>query len=152
MTKCLCLDPSTTSIGWALVEKTPTGPKLIDSGFFKPKGKTAYERIQNIGTWLSKFPNGDHLSEVAIEDTVHGYYPTGKISAVMGALDYVIHSLFYPNIVRYSPSEIKLAATGKGNANKAKVIECVARLWGLYELPQEDQADALAIAYMWGNS
>jgi crossover junction endodeoxyribonuclease RuvC len=47
----------------------------------------------------------------------------------------------------HTPSEVKAAVTGYGNADKRQVTTMVARLLGLEELPKPaDAADALAIA------
>ena len=152
METALCLDPSTTCIGWAIVEKQKPAPRLIDSGFYKPHGKTAYERIDDAHLWMLDLGGADMLIDtVVIEDTTHGFYPSAKTGAIMGAMDYMIHSTYSPFLQRYSPAEIKRAATGHGDAKKGDVILSVARLWGMKDLPQEDQADALAIAWLWGH-
>ena len=43
----------------------------------------------------------------------------------------------------YSPSEIKKHATGKGNANKEKMVEAARVKWPDVELIDDNQADAL---------
>ena len=50
-------------------------------------------------------------------------------------------------IFEYSPSEVKLAVTGYGRAEKLQVMEMTRRLLGLKAIPRpDDAADALAIA------
>lgn len=46
----------------------------------------------------------------------------------------------------YTPREIKQAIAGKGNASKVQMQHMVQVLLGLNKFPQEDAADALAIA------
>lgn len=46
----------------------------------------------------------------------------------------------------YTPREIKQAIVGKGNASKVQMQHMVRVLLGLNKFPQEDAADALAIA------
>ena len=46
----------------------------------------------------------------------------------------------------YTPREIKQAIVGKGNASKGQMQHMVKVLLGLNKFPQEDAADALAIA------
>ena len=55
-----------------------------------------------------------------------------------------------------TPVQVKKAACGKGNANKAHMASAAAQLWPHYEIPKEfdpkkgdDEADALCILY-WG--
>ncbi len=49
-------------------------------------------------------------------------------------------------VYEYTPREIKQAIVGKGNASKVQMQHMVRVLLGLNKLPQEDAADALAIA------
>lgn len=49
-------------------------------------------------------------------------------------------------ISEYSPRSVKSAVVGSGSAQKDQVAKMVARLLNLAEQPQEDAADALAIA------
>jgi crossover junction endodeoxyribonuclease RuvC len=49
-------------------------------------------------------------------------------------------------IFEYSPRSVKKAVVGVGSAQKDQVAKMVMRLLGLKEQPQEDAADALAIA------
>ena len=49
-------------------------------------------------------------------------------------------------VVEYAPATVKLAATGKGNADKALVAKMVKLTLCLQKEPEPDAADALAIA------
>jgi crossover junction endodeoxyribonuclease RuvC len=49
-------------------------------------------------------------------------------------------------VYEYSPRSVKQAVVGVGSARKEQVAKMVVRLLGLKEQPQEDAADALAIA------
>jgi len=49
-------------------------------------------------------------------------------------------------VFEYSPRSVKQAVVGAGQATKEQVAKMVMRLLGLREQPQEDAADALAIA------
>ncbi len=49
-------------------------------------------------------------------------------------------------VYEYSPKSVKQAIVGVGSAQKDQVAKMVMRLLGLKEQPQEDAADALAIA------
>ena len=46
----------------------------------------------------------------------------------------------------HSPRRVKQALTGSGSAQKDQVAKMVMQLLGLKEQPQEDAADALAVA------
>jgi crossover junction endodeoxyribonuclease RuvC len=49
-------------------------------------------------------------------------------------------------VFEYSPRSVKQAVAGVGQARKEQVAKMVMRLLGIAEQPQEDAADALAIA------
>jgi crossover junction endodeoxyribonuclease RuvC len=50
-------------------------------------------------------------------------------------------------VSEYSPSEVKLAVAGAGNADKTQVRRALSRVHGLAEVPsQPDAADAVAVA------
>lgn len=47
-----------------------------------------------------------------------------------------------------SPSSVKLAIAGKGNADKAAVASAVTRLWPDVEIGSSDLSDAIALAHL----
>ena len=49
-------------------------------------------------------------------------------------------------VFEYSPNSIKQAIVGRGHADKTQVQHMIKMLLLLKEAPQEDQADALAVA------
>jgi crossover junction endodeoxyribonuclease RuvC len=50
-------------------------------------------------------------------------------------------------VTEYGPSEVKMAVTGAGDADKAQVRRALTRVHGLVEVPtQPDAADAVAVA------
>jgi len=50
-------------------------------------------------------------------------------------------------VIEYAPRKVKQGVAGGGNATKDQVARMVKTLLGLPEVPQNDAADALAIAY-----
>ncbi len=50
------------------------------------------------------------------------------------------------SVAEYSPAKVKQSICGGGRADKQQVNFMVRRLLGLGEIPQEDEADALAVA------
>lgn len=50
-------------------------------------------------------------------------------------------------IHEYAPRKVKQGVVGRGNADKAQVAQMMKSLLGLKEVPQNDAADALAIAF-----
>jgi len=50
-------------------------------------------------------------------------------------------------IYEYAPRKVKQGVVGRGSADKSQVAAMMKNLLGLNEVPQNDAADALAIAY-----
>lgn len=51
------------------------------------------------------------------------------------------------SVHEYSPTEVKAAVTGQGNAGKQQVLAALAKVHGLSDVPAEpDAADAVAVA------
>lgn len=51
----------------------------------------------------------------------------------------------------YTPAEVKMAVTGNGSADKPQVLYMITRLLNLDEQPEDDAADALAVAVCHAN-
>jgi crossover junction endodeoxyribonuclease RuvC len=50
-------------------------------------------------------------------------------------------------VYEYAPRKVKQGVVGRGAADKSQVAQMIKTLLGLKEIPQNDAADALAIAY-----
>jgi crossover junction endodeoxyribonuclease RuvC len=88
-------------------------------------------------------------AEVAIES---GFVHRNIRSALVlgqargAALAAVMDSPRPPQVVEYSPRQVKLSMTAFGGAEKSQVQKMVTLLLALGEMPAEDAADALAVA------
>lgn len=165
MARVLVLDQSTTICGWALIDDHLKGKKaLIDSGFIKPKlpNNASYElRCMDISAHISIKFEQEKCEYLVLEDTSKGHYKSPDIGYKMGVISgciiaSVLHMVVAFNgsnrvaLLRYQPVKSrKSAVTGNGNAKKEEVQMAVTKLFGLQFYPQEDQADALAGAWMW---
>lgn len=68
------------------------------------------------------------------------------VSEARGVISCAVQEAGYP-LVEFTPSEVKLALTGHGRAEKRQVQLLVERLLGMRErIPSDDAADALGIA------
>ena len=86
-------------------------------------------------------------TEMAIEKVFMHRNPDSalKLGQARGTAICVVANQDIP-VNEYTPREIKQAIVGKGNANKVQMQHMVKVLLGLNKFPQEDAADALAIA------
>lgn len=70
------------------------------------------------------------------------------LSQAAGAMKLCVIVESSSDVVEFSPRQIKMAATGKGNATKDEVRRAVQEMFGVKDLP-EDAADAIACALAW---
>lgn len=148
--RVLGIDPGLTRCGIAVVEvssnrslkfvavdtATSSSALLLDS------------RIEQIGAVIESQIVEHKPDLVAIERV----FAQANLRSVMGVAQISGVALWLAAKYRipvqfHTPSEVKLAVTGNGRANKAQVGMMVSKLLGLQEIPKPaDSADALAIA------
>lgn len=147
MSVILGIDASTKFIGYAAYD-TETGV-LLGSGEQAIKSADALARIreavcrfEEIVEFWRQHPR---LDCIAIEQPFAG--PSGKTSMQLGALfgALIVAAQAWP-VMSVTPAEAKLAATGRGNADKKMVMQMVAAQFGLDVKVGEHQADAVAVA------
>lgn len=151
MTKVLAIDPSTTCLGWAVLEKDGKDIKAISYGFCDSKGAKHYQRIPTIICRLLDVL-GLHIKaiqdfSVVIEDITKVAHKSKAAAICAGAIDWELRRHF--NVLDVvAPKTAKKIVTGNGNASKEDVQKAVTKLIkGVDFYPQTDAADALAIGY-----
>jgi crossover junction endodeoxyribonuclease RuvC len=146
------LDLSLTSTGIGLITQSARGTRMV-TDTITSKGKRAasladrYERISTLGRDIVHHAATAEL--VVIE---------GPVTGVKGGSPIDRYSLFWyvagPLIRRgipiaiVSPTSLKLAIAGKGNADKVQVALAVAKLWPDADLGNNDSADAAGLAHL----
>jgi len=148
----LWIDPWTTTIGFALIEKNNSNFKLIDYGIFSttPKLEQKYKLLEiwaDIKTILDK--NKPDL--IVIEKL---FFQTNVKTAidVAEARWVIIYETIKSNlkVLEYTPLQVKKAITWNGQAKKAQLQNAIKILFWLEEIPKpDDAADAIWLAYMW---
>lgn len=146
--RVLGVDPGLTRCGVGVIE-AGRSPRLVAVGVLRTDSGTAAEgRLLAISRGLEEWIETHHPDAVAIErafaqhnvPTVMGVAQVAGLAMVAAAAQGIPVSL-------HTPSEVKAAVTGYGNAPKAQVQQMVARILGLAEVPRPaDAADALALA------
>ena len=143
-TYTLGLDLSLTHTGWCL---------LADDGDYScgsivPKKLRGMERIEYIVAALDELLSGAwNVTRINIE----GYSFGSRGSAVFdvaelgGIVRWHLHTLGYEYRI-VSPSSLKKAATGKGNADKGAMLAAAIRKHG-YEGSDHNEADAIHLAH-----
>lgn len=147
--RILGVDPGLTRCGFAVVDFAGGAFNLIYADTFRsdPKQQLA-ERIFAIARQIEDSieelkPESIALERVFAQSNLSTVMATAQIS---GVVLYLAQRFGIP-VAFHTPSEVKLAVTGSGRANKVQVGSMVQRLLGLESpLHPADTADACAIA------
>lgn len=147
--KILGLDPGIGRVGWGVITLNSTKPILIEYGCFETL-KTDHEnlRLEQIHLFFTELLSRHSPHIVAIEQIF--FAANAKTALSVGQARGVLlltSSLAKIPTVSYTPSQVKVAVTGYGKADKRQVQNMVKDIFELEELPKpDDAADALAIA------
>ncbi len=150
----LGIDPGTASLGYGLVERTGSRLRAVDFGVFHTGADLPLaERLLAIHLFLEDLIELHGPTLVGVERIFHSRNVQTAL-AVGHARGVVLlaaasHGL---EVREATPSEVKIAVTGYGAAEKGQVGRMVQVILGLPEPPQpDDAADALAIAIWTAN-
>jgi crossover junction endodeoxyribonuclease RuvC len=146
--RILGVDPGLTRCGVGVIE-VGRPPKLVAVGVIRTEaGDPPEERLLAIARGLESWMDTHRPDAVAIERAFAQHnVPTVMGVAQVAGLAMVAAAARGLPIGLHTPSEVKAAVTGYGNAPKAQVQHMVARVLGLAEAPKPaDAADALALA------
>jgi len=149
------VDPGLTRCGVGVVEQSPGGkPRLLEAGVVRtPPDLDPARRLLAIETGLDEWFGRWHPEVVAVErvfaqqnlPSVTGTAQAAGVAMLLGAR----HGL---PVVTHTPTEVKAAITGSGQAGKAQVGAMVTRILNLDGPPKPaDAADAVALAlcHLW---
>lgn len=146
----LGIDPGLNRAGYALLERTPAGPRLVEGGVIRstPKASLA-DRLHEIGDGVREVLREFRPEALAIEQVFShpGHPKTAVLMAhARGAILFAAKDTGLP-VVHYTPRQIKRLLTGSGKASKEQVQLAIQRELGLPAvLEPNDVADAFAVA------
>jgi len=143
--KILGIDPGLQTIGFALWEQK----KIISSGrITTDSGSPLGDRLLQISEDISELLEAEKPQLCAIEKLFFVQNVTNGI-AVSHARGILLCEIARRGIpfLEVSPKDVKLAVCGYGNAPKDQVQRSVQNIFSLPKKPQDDTADAIAIAF-----
>jgi crossover junction endodeoxyribonuclease RuvC len=148
--RVLGVDPGLTRCGVGVVEGAPGRPcTLIDVGVItSDPGLEITERLLNLDRELTVLIDKHRPESVAVE-RVFSQHNVGSVigTAQASAVAILAAARFGLPLYTYTPSEVKAAVTGSGQADKKQMTTMVTRLLRLDTPPRPaDAADALALA------
>lgn len=144
------IDPGTARTGFGIIRQKPSGKlDVIDYGIITtPVGQAMAARLKDLYASLVQIIEKYHPESSAVEKLFFQRNVSTAMS-VGQAKGVAILALAQAEISveEYSPSEIKLAVSGYGGADKRQMQEMVKVILKMKSLPKpDDAADALAVA------
>jgi crossover junction endodeoxyribonuclease RuvC len=145
----LGIDPGLSTLGYGVLESRGHQIRAVAAGAIRtdrglPIGQRLAELYRDLDGLISEHhPDVAAIEQVFVNRNLQTATSVGRASGV------VLLALAQHNVPvdEYSPSAVKLALTGYGNADKTQMKRVIAMRLGLRELPSPaDAADALAIA------
>ncbi len=141
------IDPGTTKLGWGVVERVGTRLLHVAHGTIVPKGAILADKLLHIERGLIRVLAEHRPSAAAVESIF--FAKNAQSAAKLGhARGVVLLTLRRTEIeiAEYPPARVKRAVVGRGRADKNQVSRIIASILALGDVPQEDAADALAVA------
>jgi crossover junction endodeoxyribonuclease RuvC len=145
--RVLGIDPGSRKTGFAVIESGRYHPAYIASGVIRVEKFSGALRLKNIFLSIGQIIEQYQPDVMAIEKVFVHKNPKSAIT--LGQARGVIlcaaamHEL---PIMEYTPTTVKSTIVGKGHAGKDQIGFMVQNLLKLTSAPQEDAADAIAIA------
>ena len=153
--RVLGVDPGLTRCGIGVIDGDPgLPPRMVEVVVVRtPPGAELSERLLTIALQVESMMDRLRPDTVAIERM----FSQHNVSTVMGTAQASAVAMLCAArrgipVALHTPSEVKAAVSGNGNADKAQVTAMITRLLKLPDAPKPaDAADALALAlcHLW---
>lgn len=147
----LWIDPGTTTVGFAFLEKDGRNIRVLEYGVISTPPKAELkDKILSIFSDLNELLDIYQPTVAGIEKLFFLRNVTNGID-VAQARGVIMYLLASRGIVikEFTPLQVKQGITGNGNAKKPQVQKAIAMILKLAEIPKpDDAADALAISYI----
>ncbi|MBT3437033.1 MAG: crossover junction endodeoxyribonuclease RuvC [Oceanospirillaceae bacterium] len=153
MALILGIDPGSRITGYGIINAVGAQRSYIASGHVKVTGNELADRLGQIYRAVDEVIETYTPQEFAIERVFMARNADSalKLGQARGVAMVVAVNHNLP-VAEYSARQVKQAVVGTGAAAKSQVQHMVARILKLPGLPQEDAADALAIALCHANT
>ncbi len=145
--RILGIDPGSRFTGYGIIDIEGDRSVPVHLGVIKAGSGEFTERLGIIFKGIQKLIDEYRPDEAAVETVFvsHNASSAIKLGQARGAAVCAIIASGL-QVAEYSPRSVKQAIVGRGAADKIQVQHMVRILLGLSETPQEDAADALAVA------
>lgn len=149
----LGLDPGSVRVGYGLIKKQRGELQFIKAGLLKISSKDKNQRLLELEKSFSKLLKKQSPDLVILEKLffMKNLKTAMEVAQSRGVLTLIIAKHKIP-LLEFSPTEIKIAATGYGHADKKAVAKMVERILGIDKIKAvDDVSDALAAAITGAN-
>jgi len=146
------IDPGTRKTGWGVITIEEGVLYHVDSGVIRTNSQEDLpKRLSQIFRELAEKLAIHAPQAAAVEDIFFARHAQGalKLGHARGVALLALAQAGC-EIHSYPPAQVKRAISGHGRAEKGQIARLVTVLLRLREPPQEDQADALALAICHG--
>lgn len=147
--RMLGIDPGIERLGYALVDETRDGVKLVSYGLISTEpGLPKEERFRQIYDDVMYLIHTHKPEAMTLETLIFSknVKTAMTVSEVRGILILTAIQNNLP-LKELTPLQIKTAVTGYGKADKRQMQNAVKMLFGMAEIPKpDDVADAIGIA------
>ena len=147
--RILGIDPGIATIGFGLIAADKGNTSMLSYGAITtPAGLPLSKRLYQIDRDMEDLIGQLKPDVIAVEELFFNTNITTGISVAhgRGVILYAAERCGIP-LYEYTPSQVKLAVTGYGKAEKRQVMDMTRRLLKLSAVPKpDDAADALALA------
>ena len=152
MTIILWIDPWTTTVWYAIIEKNNNKNNLIDYWIFKTLANIDIS-IKLLEIWNDiKYLIKKFKPEIAVVEKLYFQTNLKTWIDVAEARGVIVYELIKNNISiqEYTPLQVKKAITWNWKANKLQLQNAIKMLFWLDDIVKpDDAADAIWLAYMW---
>lgn len=148
MSLILGIDPGSRKTGFGIINQMGSRSEYVTSGVIRLEAFPTFpERLDNLYRCLSEVIEQWVPQQAAIEQVFMGRSADSalKLGQARGVA-IVAATQAGLDVSEYAARKVKQAVVGKGGADKTQVQHMVQMLLKLPGLPQEDAADALAVA------
>jgi crossover junction endodeoxyribonuclease RuvC len=142
------VDPGTATTGFGIIDYDRGQCRFVDAGVITtPPGQPMPGRLVTLHEELAQVIAETAPDQASVELL---YFSTNVTTAITvgQARGVILLALAEAglHVAEFTPMQIKQAVTGYGGAKKPQMQAMVGALLGLPAIPQDDAADALAIA------
>lgn len=153
MTLILGIDPGSRKTGFGIISNLSGRHEYVGSGVIRLPDAALPERLQIIFSSVCEIIEEYNPEQMAIENVFMAKSAGSalKLGQARGAA-IVAATSCQLSVAEYEAKKIKQSVVGTGAADKSQVQHMVKQLLKLSAMPQEDAADALAVAICHANS